>query len=251
MERDSVYEDPRHYDLLAQMTAPDDHPFYQRMAEKHGGPALVLACGTGRVCLPLAAGDFEVSGLDVSGPMILRAMHNAHLAGAEIEFIRADCRYFKLDRKFSLILFPYNSINHLIDFQSIRACFTAVGEHLAEGGRFIIDTFNPDLKFLEKDTSGPLHVITYLDPDGKGKVVMTETSEYDCAAQVNRIVWHYEIDGQEDAVVHRMDMRIFFPQELDALLKFNGFEIEHKHGNYNESPFGPDSPHQIVVSTVP
>jgi SAM-dependent methyltransferase len=243
--------DPRHYDLLAQMTAPTDHPFYLRMAEKYGGPALVLACGTGRVCISLAAGGFKVSGLDVSESMILRAIHNAHHAGVDVELVRADCRYFKLDKKFRIILFPYNSINHLIDFQSIRACLTAVREHLAKGGRFIIDTFNPSLEFLEKDTSGPLHVVTYMDPDGAGKVVMTETSEYDRAAQVNRIVWHYEIEGQEDAMVHRMDMRVFFPQELDALLKFNGFEIEHKYGNYDETPFRQDSPNQLVVSGVP
>ena len=76
--------DPRHYDLLAQMTAPDDHPFYLRGAQMYGGPVLVLACGTGRVCIPLAAEGFEVSGLDVSESMILRAMQNAHLAGVDV-----------------------------------------------------------------------------------------------------------------------------------------------------------------------
>ena len=42
-------------------------------------------------------------------------------------------------------------------------------------------------------------------------------------------------------------MRIFFPQELDALLRNNGFQIEHKYGDYDETPFKPDSPKQIIV----
>ncbi len=43
-------------------------------------------------------------------------------------------------------------------------------------------------------------------------------------------------------------MRIFFPQELDALLHYNGFEIETKFGNYDETPFKTSSPIQLVIS---
>jgi len=247
MDRDSIFIEPRHYDLLAQMTAPDDVPFYLKKAEEYGGPVLELACGTGRVCIPLAQKGFEVSGLDRSLPMLTQARAKAELAGVNLELILADCRDFRLDKKFNLILFPYNSINLLHDLESVRACFSVVALHLAESGRFIMETFNPDLEFLGRDTSQPIHVVRYLDPDRSEEVVMTETSEYDYATQINHVVWHYEIGGQKEAMVHEMDMRIFFPQEFDALLGFSGFEIEHKYGNYDQSPFSSKSPKQIVV----
>ncbi|MBT9151352.1 MAG: hypothetical protein DDT40_01545 [candidate division WS2 bacterium] len=42
-------------------------------------------------------------------------------------------------------------------------------------------------------------------------------------------------------------MRIYFPQELDALLKYNGFRIEEKFGNYIETPFASAAPKQLIV----
>jgi hypothetical protein len=42
-------------------------------------------------------------------------------------------------------------------------------------------------------------------------------------------------------------MRIYFPRELDALLKYNGFRIEEKLGNYDGSPFESYSPQQIAI----
>jgi hypothetical protein len=41
--------------------------------------------------------------------------------------------------------------------------------------------------------------------------------------------------------------RMWYPQEIDAVVTYNGFEIENKYGNYDESPFRGDSPKQIVI----
>jgi hypothetical protein len=42
-------------------------------------------------------------------------------------------------------------------------------------------------------------------------------------------------------------MRIYFPQELDAMLKYNGSEIEAKLGDYNGRPFDSEAPKQLVI----
>jgi ubiquinone/menaquinone biosynthesis C-methylase UbiE len=47
-----------------------DVPFYLRQARKTGGPILELACGTGRIAIPLARAGFEVVGLDKSRAML-------------------------------------------------------------------------------------------------------------------------------------------------------------------------------------
>ena len=39
-------------------------------------------------------------------------------------------------------------------------------------------------------------------------------------------------------------------QELDALLAYNGFVIETKYGDYDQTPFGAESEEQLVVCTV-
>jgi len=43
---------------------------------------------------------------------------------------------------------------------------------------------------------------------------------------------------------------MFFPQEIDALLHYNGFQIEDKYGGYEEAPFGDSSRKQIIVCSL-
>ena len=86
----------------------------------------------------------------------------------------------------------------------------------------------------------------YEDPDGNGTVVLTENNVYDRASQLNHIKWYFSIGGR-DVAVEELNMRVFYPQELDALLKYNGLPVEAKYGDYDESPFGSDSAKQSVV----
>jgi hypothetical protein len=43
---------------------------------------------------------------------------------------------------------------------------------------------------------------------------------------------------------------MFFPQEIDALLHYNGFRIEKKYGNYEEALFTESSRKQIILCGV-
>jgi SAM-dependent methyltransferase len=241
-----LYRDGRHYDLQHRDFV-DDIPFYVKQAERYGDPLLEIACGTGRITIPIAEKGLRITGLDVSKGMLAHAERKAAALGADIEWINADCRDFHLGRYFNLILFPFNSIAHLHSLADIEACFACVREHLAPGGHFIVDIFNPRLDILMRDRSGRYPVGEYPDPDGQGTIVLTENNVYDGASQVNRIKWYYRIGGRSDQITVDLNMRIFYPQELDALLKYNGYEIENKFGDFDESPFGSDSLKQIPV----
>lgn len=71
-----------------------------------GGPVLELACGTGRLSVPLALDGHEVVGLDVSAAMLRAARRKAESAGAEIEFVQGHMRWLELGREFALIVVP-------------------------------------------------------------------------------------------------------------------------------------------------
>ena len=45
-------------------------PFYVDLARKSGGPVLEIACGTGRVLLPIAREGIEIEGVDNSESML-------------------------------------------------------------------------------------------------------------------------------------------------------------------------------------
>jgi SAM-dependent methyltransferase len=249
VDSSGIYRDGRHYDL-ENVDIRDDIPFYIQKIAEYGEPVLELACGTGRITIPIAERGVSVAGLDISEAMLAHARDKAARKNLEIEWIAADCRTFTIDRRFKLIFFPFNSFLHLHDLESIEACLGRVREHLADGGRFIIDIFNPSLNILTRDPSLRYPVGEYPDPDGRGAVVITESNVYDPATQINYIKWYFKIGQSPDETVEELNLRILYPQEFDALLKYNGFSIEAKYGDYARNPFASGSPKQIVVCTA-
>jgi SAM-dependent methyltransferase len=243
---DALYWDGRHYDLQHK-DITDDIPFYTTEARRRGDPILELACGTGRVTIPLAQQGFDVTGLDVSKPMLDRAAEKAKSLGITVTWVEADCRHFHLGRTYNLIILPFNSIAHLHDLESIQACFTCVRHHLNSSGRFVVDIFNPRLDILLRDASERYPVAEYPDPDGRGTVVITESNLYDAATQINRIKWYYRVGSDTGEQVRCLNMRIFYPQELDALLHYNGLVVDTKFGDCDRQPFSSGSKRQIVV----
>jgi SAM-dependent methyltransferase len=246
-EASPLYRDGRHYDLINQGIVADI-PFYRDEATRVAGPVLEVACGTGRLTIPIAERGVEIVGLDRSASMLAHARNKANVAGLKIEWVEADCRQFELGRKFGLIFMAFNSLQHLHERESLRAFFSNVHGHLAKGGRFIFDVFNPSITILARNSQkrNPLH--EYEDPDGGERITLEENSVYDDAAQVNRIKWYFSRAGAKDFRVDALDMRCFFPQELDLLMEAHGFGIEAKFGSFERKEFASGDPKQIVVA---
>ncbi len=59
-----LYRDARHYDALNSFLVADI-PFYVEEAQRAGGLVLELACGTGRLTIPIAQSGVEIVGLDL------------------------------------------------------------------------------------------------------------------------------------------------------------------------------------------
>ncbi|RKX25209.1 MAG: hypothetical protein DRP47_10135 [Candidatus Zixiibacteriota bacterium] len=76
--------------------------------------------------------------------------------------------------------------------------------------------------------------------------MITENNVYDPATQINHIKWYYKI-GDAEEIARELNMRILFPQEFDTLLHYNGFDIDEKIGDFDESPFESNSRHQIII----
>lgn len=261
-----LYRDGRHYDALNSFLVADipfyveearrasqviDVPPYRKERGKVGHPVLELACGTGRLTIPIAQSGVEIVGLDLSPSMLAHARTKAEAAGVKIEFVEGDCREFDLGRKFALIFMAFNSMQHLHDYESLAPLFRNVRKHLAEGGRFVFDVFNPKISILAR-AAGERHLErAYQDPEGKGTMTFENSMVYDDAAQVSHIQCYFVRrgpDGEElDVRVEQLHLRSFFPQELDLLVRSQGFEIVEKFGNFERKPFASGEPKQVVV----
>src|SRR5258708_2706159 len=185
----TIYSDGREYDLLLHAPVSEEElGFYSRHAITSGGPVLELACGTGRLTIPLSKSGLDITGIDIAESMLDVAREKAVQSRAAPTLVNADARSFSLGRKFGMIFFPNNSLGHLHTLDDIRSCFSCVREHLTEGGLFIIDFFNPSLALLMRDPATRYPVASYFDNRRKYTVV-TETVRYDASAQISYAIW--------------------------------------------------------------
>jgi SAM-dependent methyltransferase len=241
-----IYRDGRHYDLLYASAYPR---FWVELAQEYGGPVLELACGTGAKAIPLAQSGLDVTGIDSSTAMLAEARRKAAAANVAITWHQADMRSFQLGERYPLILLLANSICHLLTYADLEACLAAVKDHLAPGGRFIVRVFVPNVALLCKgpDERGPYG--SYADPDSGERVVITNASRYDAATQIRHNQLFYRVGNGDEVAAGELPMRMYFPQELDALFHYNGFAIEHKYGDDQRTPFNAASTDQIFILT--
>lgn len=95
---------------------------------------LELACGTGSVLAHLR-GDYEVTGVDRSRPMLELAA--AKLPG--VELVHGDMTEVRLGRRFDAVLCLYDSINHVVRFEDWERTFDTAVAHLQPRGIFVFD----------------------------------------------------------------------------------------------------------------
>jgi len=246
-EFDDPYADARHYDLLAGMTAPRDLGFYRSLFGSRRGRLLELGCGTGRLTLPLCECFDAVVGVDLSEHMLARARAAATAASCAARFVAGDFLTLDLGERFDRILLPYNALNHVLEASDLERLFDVLERHLAPHGRIVVDTFQPDPLRLSPCSPESM-LLRYRDPDSGRRLTLVEQTRYDAARQVNEVEWRYREPEGGFVRVQRLAMRVFFPQELDALFSAHALEIEAKYGDYDGSAFDASSPKQILVA---
>lgn len=241
----TIYDDGLMYDLIN--PGSDDVAMYAGQIRQYGQPVLELGCGTGRLTIPLAQGGIEITGLDISTPLLKHAREKATALGLDILWVEADCRNFHLPRKFATVVYPFNAIAHLPDRASIEGCFGRVREHLVDDGRFIIDYLNPNPSMLARDPEIHYPVRKFHAPHLNADIEASETVSYDRASQQYQTIWHFKNETTGATHSRTIKLRMYFPQELEMLLNYNGFEIEHKYGDHDLAPFTSESRIQILV----
>ena len=131
-----------------------------------------------------------------------------------------------------------------------EACLASVKKHLADNGKFIIDVFVPKMELLIDKPGERFPFSEYDDPDGQGRIVVTESYSYEPDTQIKRIRTFHSIPGQNQEIEGTLNMRMYFPQELDALIKYNGFVIEDKFGSYDQAGFDSKSEKQLIICSL-
>jgi len=236
----------------------EDLGFWQALAAGAGeGQLLELACGTGRILVPLARAGHEITGLDLSSDMLDRC--RARLVGevrGRVRLVQADMTSFDLGRRFALITSPFRGFQHLRTVEQQLACLGRCHAHLAPGGKLVLDLFNPDPALMyphddaePSDGEDSAEVVEWTD--GRSIRWWGTVLAYRRSLQTNECEMTYEIsgpDGSQERVTEQFPMRYLFRYELEHLLSRAGFRIVALYGDYDRSSFADDSPELIAVA---
>ena len=230
----------------------DDVAMYLGFAKRTGGPVLELACGTGRLLLPLLREGIRAVGVDSSGPMLevaRRAAARAGLAG-QAELHQADVRELALDERFRLAFIALDSFGLLRHRSDQLAALARTRRHLVPGGLLVLDVANGNLRGGEARDELLLQHLG-VDPESGRPLSKWTARSTDLAGQVDRFTYFYDV-VREDSTVARhtaeLELRYFGRFELELLLERADFAVEALYGSYDLAPFTSESERLIAVA---
>ncbi|HXI57335.1 MAG TPA: class I SAM-dependent methyltransferase [Polyangia bacterium] len=236
-----------------------DVRFYRTLADERGGPVLDLACGTGRLLLPLVRDGHVVVGLDQSPPMLARAAARirrlAAPARARALLVRGDLRAFNFRRPFALAVCAFHSIQHLISDDDLTQFLRAVRRSLIPGGWFAFDLFAPEKRFLARASDRRWDRTVFRHPGGE-RLVYTMTSRLSPDGKTLLMTMYYQpIDargrrrGAERVV--RLCHRQLPPAAVHRLLKRAGLQPLFAWGGFDGAAADPASEQHIYLARRP
>lgn len=246
------------YDLIApfydieHMRFDEDLDLYRNFAELCGGKILELACGSGRVLLPLARAGHELTGVDSSEEMLDLARMRLEEAGVEkcCRLVKQDLCQLHLDQKFRLAFIALGSFAHITSRRAQQQALASVKEHLSPGGTFIIDISNADVRYMEELSGQMLHQGTWRQRDGTmlTHFVSPASATDQHLLELTHFYDQHQQGGEVQRTVVNTFLYLFERNEIELLLEQAGFVVKDIYGDYDLSPFHLESPRLICIA---
>ena len=250
------------YDAVPAYATRGDVAFYVGEAARNGAASsatiLELGCGTGRVLLPLARSGHTITGLDRSPAMLSRC--RAKLAAEpdavqdRVALYQGDVRDFSVDPPasggFSLVIAPFRVMQHLTTIPDQLRCLSAIHRHLAPGGRFVLDVFNPNFGLMARDRSAEVEdTAEFRLSDGRHLRRTSRVTGVQWIDQVSDIELIYYVRTGEhvERIVQAFSMRWYTRPELEHLLERAGFRVDAMYGDFDRNPLRDESREIVVV----
>jgi len=174
--------------------------------------------------------------------MLQTGLAKATAQGANVRFVHGDMSDFDLGRRFTLIIVSCNSLAHNTSDQALDNCLASIAAHLEPSGIVAFDIVNPDLSELAGQRQQPVFARVDDETDVRRDLVA-----YDAVAQILSLRWHVMRSAGEDFVAG-MELRAFFPWEVEPRLAVAGLKLLSHQGDFEGSPLTPLSPNQVCLA---
>jgi SAM-dependent methyltransferase len=245
-----------HYGLVAQwwaefnVAAPEELAYYQEVIARDGQPALDLACGAGRLLLPLLQAGLDVDGCDLSPDMLALCRQRAAREGLAPRLYTQAMHALDLPRKYRTI-YICDSFGlggrRQQDAEALRRCY----RHLVPGGTLVFSHYLPYAVKAEQWAywlPEQRHQLPEAWPDSgtrrraangdeyelRSRVVDLDPLEQRLTMQMHAALWR---EGQKVAEEeYTLQENLYFRNEVLLLLAEAGFGEVTVQGGYTGAP---------------
>ncbi len=224
-------------------------PFLEATFARHNVQSVLdCACGTGGHAIALAQRGYRVTGSDISAQMIARAQANAQRAGVTIPFAVARFQdlYATFNAPFDAVLCLGNSFPHVLtDTAALESVLNMRG-CLRSGGVLILHNLNYDKRWKDKPRWFAVNAGT-LD---ERETLVWRFADYDEPSGLitfNIALFTKNENGVWSVDVQSTQQRPYRQDEIELLLRRNGFREFAFYGSLQGEPFDAETSADLVI----
>lgn len=266
---DPIVAETWHHGLVARWWAefsdarPEEVAYYTAAIERFGQPALDLACGAGRILVPLLDAGLAVDGVDISADMLAHARALARSHGHEPRLFEQAMHELELPTRYATV-YICDSFGIGADRDRDIEALRRVHAHLEPDGALVI---SHDLPYgamdagrwsqwlpgsrMEQPEALPDRGERRRAADGDEIELIQRSVELDPLAQrwtleMRARLWHAGQPVVEER--QRIRIQLYFAEELRLMLTAAGFDDIRFEGYYTSRPATSDDGSVVVVA---
>jgi SAM-dependent methyltransferase len=245
----------------AKLAEPSELAFYGDVIRKFGEPALDLACGTGRLLVPLLAQGLDVDGVDLSADMLAWCRQRAATQGVEPKLWDQGMRELDLPHRYRTI-FICDSFGIGGSRKDDREALHRIFTHLQPGGALVVHTGFP----YDDEAEWPLWLPHHRDglpnewpatggrqslPDGeeleqRGRLVDLDPRAQRIVLAISARQWRAGIVVAEEE--REIAISLYFEQELRLMFEQAGFDEVEVQAGYSGKPATGDDAEIVFIA---
>jgi SAM-dependent methyltransferase len=238
----------------------EDLKFYVDMAKAsakaNGRPVLELACGTGRILLPIARQGISIHGIDSSLPMlnVLQDKLRQELKDVQelVSVSHGDIRDFRSNREYPLVIIPFRPLQHMYTVEDQLAALQTAAFHLENGGNLVFDVFYPRFESLNSKVGEELLELEWTPNSDRSKVIRRYFRK-ESLDKINQnftatfIFRTYQGERLVQEEIESLRMSYYTYPHLRALFLLAGLEIAEEYGSFARTPLDNQAEQMIFV----
>ena len=233
-----------------------DLPFYLDLAKQIGGPVLELACGTGRVLLPIARQGIAIHGVDTSVPMLAELAKKLEREPKDVRelvsTVHADIRSFRSNQRYPLVIIPFRPMQHMYNVEDQINTLKTAAFHLEPDGVLAFDVFYPKYDMIFSGIGYELLDFEWTPQADPGIIMRRFFKKHtvDKIAQTFDASFIYRTYREGKLVKEETEplkMSWYTYPHLRALFLLAGLEVKEEYGSFDLTPLDNNAQQMIFI----